>query len=113
MPFDDYESTRRKRPLQVCSKCGKTKEGRMHDEDGNLLCPRCYSQYKRLESPAAVQERLTGLVHTLIKTVRKLSELPSGDEAWYLEIEAKAKLNLRKYLGDQSTGLDDPEPTEE
>ena len=86
-PISFEEFKKRKRPEQICIKCGKQKEIYTHlnGEQDKPLCNTCNMQLRR-NSPGAIQVKLLKLCATAIGAVETMLGLP---------VEEKQKKNLQ------------------
>src|SRR5579863_7947938 len=99
--FEEFK--KRKRPEQVCIKCGKQKEIFTHynGEDDKPLCNACNMQLRR-NSPGAIQVKLLKLCATTIGSVEAMLGLPIEEKQKksLQEMQDELKLMVRDWLGD-------------
>jgi hypothetical protein len=99
--FEEFK--KRKRPEQVCIKCGKHKEIYTHlnGEEDKPLCNTCNMQLRR-ESPGAVQVKLLKLCATAIGSVEAMLALPVEEKQKrsLQDMQDELKLMIRVWLGD-------------
>jgi len=99
--FEEFK--KRKRPEQVCIKCGKHKEIYTHlnGEEDKPLCNTCNMQLRR-ESPGAVQVKLLKLCATAIGSVEAVLALPVEEKQKrsLQDMQDELKLMVRVWLGD-------------
>jgi hypothetical protein len=103
MSFEEFVSKKRKRPEEVCFKCGKLKEIYTHlngDED-KPLCNTCNMQERR-NSPGAIQVKLLKLCATTIGSVEAMLGLPVEEKQkkTLQDMQDELKLMVRSWLGD-------------
>jgi hypothetical protein len=101
--FDEFVGKKRKRPEQICFKCGKVKEIYTHadgDED-KPLCNACNMKLRR-ESPGAIQIKLLKLCATAIGSVEAMLGLPIEEKQkkTLQRMQDDLKLMVRAWLGD-------------
>lgn len=94
---------KRKRPEQVCIRCGKLKEIYTHlnGEEDKPLCNTCNMQLRR-ESPGAIQVKLLKLCATTIGSVEAMLGLPVEEKQKksLQDMQEQLKLMVRSWLGD-------------
>lgn len=99
--FEEFK--KRKRPEQVCIKCGKQKEIFTHHngEDDKPLCNACNMQLRR-NSPGAIQVKLLKLCATTIGAVEAMLGLPVEEKQkkTLQDMQDELKLMIRVWLGD-------------
>ena len=112
------EFTKRKRPEEICFKCGKRKEIYTHlnGEEDKPLCNACNMQMRR-NSAGAIQVKLLKLCATAIGSVEAMLGLPVEEKQkkTLLDMQDELKLMVRVWLGDTQADeeADDTTPTEE
>jgi hypothetical protein len=103
MSFDDFVSKKRKRPEEICFKCGKHKEIYTHlnGEEDKPLCNTCNMQLRR-NSPGAIQVKLLKLCATTIGSVEAMLGLPVEEKQKKAlqDMQDELKLMVRSWLGD-------------
>jgi hypothetical protein len=103
MSFEEFVSKKRKRPEQVCFKCGKLKEIYTHlnGEEDKPLCNTCNMQERR-NSPGAIQVKLLKLCATTIGSVEAMLGLPVEEKQkkTLQDMQDELKLMVRSWLGD-------------
>lgn len=103
MSFDEFVSNKRKRPVQICVKCGKHKEIYTHldGEKDKPLCNTCNMMLRR-ESPGAIQVKLLKLCATAIGAVEAMLGLPVEEKQKksLQDMQDGLKLMVRVWLGD-------------
>jgi len=111
------EFTKRKRPEEICIKCGKHKEIYTHlnGEEDKPLCNACNMQMRR-NSPGAIQVKLLKLCATAIGSVEAMLGLPVEEKQkkTLQDMQDELKVMIRVWLGDtQADEEADTTPTEE
>jgi hypothetical protein len=103
MSFEEFVSKKRKRPVEVCFKCGKQKEIYTHlnGEEDKPLCNTCNMQERR-NSPGAIQVKLLKLCATTIGSVEAMLSLPVEEKQkkTLQDMQDELKLIIRSWLGD-------------
>lgn len=103
MSFEEFVSKKRKRPVEVCFKCGKQKEIYTHlnGEEDKPLCNTCNMQERR-NSPGAIQVKLVKLCATAMGSVEAMLALPieEGQKKTLQDMQDELKLMIRVWLGD-------------
>lgn len=103
MSFEEFVSKKRKRPEEVCFKCGKLKEIYTHlnGEEDKPLCNTCNMQERR-NSPGAIQVKLLKLCATTIGSVEAMLGLPVEEKQkkTLQDMQDELKLMVRSWLGD-------------
>jgi hypothetical protein len=98
------EFTKRKRPEQICFKCGKHKEIFTHldGEEDKPLCNACNMKLRR-EAPGAIQVKLLKLCATTIGSVEAMLALPVEEKQKrsLQDMQDELKLMIRVWLGDE------------
>jgi hypothetical protein len=116
--FEEFVKEKRRRPVQVCFKCGKQKEIYTHynGEDDKPLCNACNMKLRR-ESPGAIQVKLLKLCATAIGSVENMLALPVEEKQkkTLQDMQDELKLMIRVWLGDTRADeeAEDTTPTEE
>ena len=116
LSFEEFK--KRKRPEEICIKCGKHKEIYTHlnGEEDKPLCNTCNMKLRR-NSPGAVQVKLLKLSATAIGSVEAMLGMPVEEKQkkTLQDMEDKLKLMVRSWLGDPQADeeADDTTPTEE
>ena len=104
MSFEEFVSNKRKRPVEVCFKCGKLKEIYTHlnGEEDKPLCNTCNMQERR-NSPGAIQVKLLKLCATTIGSVEAMLGLPVEEKQkkTLQDMQDELKLMIRVWLGDE------------
>jgi hypothetical protein len=114
--FEEFK--KRKRPEEICIKCGKHKEIYTHlnGEEDKPLCNTCNMQMRR-NSPGAIQVKLLKLCATAIGSVEAMLGLPVEEKQKKAlqDMQDELKLMVRDWLGDPQADeeADDTTPTEE
>ena len=103
MSFEEFVSNKRKRPIEVCFRCGKQKEIHTHldGEEDKPLCNACNMRLRR-ESPGAVQVKLLKLCATAIGSVEAMLALPVEEQqkTSLQDMQDDLKLMVRVWLPD-------------
>jgi hypothetical protein len=116
--FEEFVSNKRKRPVEICFKCGKEKEIYTHlnGEEDKPLCNACNMKLRR-ESPGAVQVKLLKLCATAIGSVEAMLGLPVEEKQKRAlqDMQDELKLMVRSWLGDPQADeeADDAPATEQ
>lgn len=101
--FEEFVREKRRRPVEVCFKCGKQKEIYTHynGEDDKPLCNACNMKLRR-ESPGAIQVKLLKLCATAIGSVEGMLALPVEEKQkrTLQDMQDELKLMIRVWLGD-------------
>jgi hypothetical protein len=99
--FEEFK--KRKRPEEICFKCGKHKEIYTHlnGEQDKPLCNTCNMQLRR-NSPGAIQVKLLKLCATTIGSVEAMLGLPVEEKQkkTLQDMQDELKLMIRVWLGD-------------
>lgn len=107
--FEDYVGNKRKRPEQICFKCGKRKEIYTHlnGEEEKPLCNACNMQLRR-NSPGAIQVKLLKMCATAIGSVEAMLGLPVEEQQkkTLQDMQDQLKLMVRVWLGDSHADED-------
>lgn len=102
--FEEFVSNKRKRPVEVCFKCGKQKEIYTHlnGEEDKPLCNACNMKVRR-ESPGAIQVKLVKLCATAMGSVEAMLALPVEEKRKKAlqNMQEELKLMVRVWLGDE------------
>lgn len=98
--FEDFK--KRKRPEEICIKCGKQKEIYTHlnGEQDKPLCNACNMQLRR-NSPGAIQVKLLKLCATTIGSVEAMLGLPIEEKQkkTLQDMQDELKLMVLVWLG--------------
>jgi hypothetical protein len=101
--FEEFVREKRRRPEQICFRCGKHKEIYTHynGEDDKPLCNACNMKLRR-ESPGAIQVKLLKLCATAIGSVDAMLALPVEEKQKrsLQDMQDELKLMIRVWLGD-------------
>jgi len=101
--FEEFVRNKRKRPVEVCFKCGEQKEIYTHldSEEDKPLCNACNMKLRR-ESPGAIQVKLLKLCATAIGSVEAMLALPVEEKQKrsLQDMQDELKLMVRVWLGD-------------
>jgi hypothetical protein len=101
--FEEFVREKRRRPVEVCFKCGKHKEIYTHlnGEEDKPLCNTCNMQLRR-NSPGAIQVKLLKLCATTIGSVEAMLGLPVEEKQkkTLQDMQDELKLMVRVWLGD-------------
>ena len=91
--FEEFVSNKRKRPVEVCFKCGKHKEIYTHlnGEEDKPLCNTCNMQLRR-NSPRAIQVKLLKPDFALALTWRTIN-FPTSNQ----KVVGNTTMNLQKF----------------
>jgi hypothetical protein len=102
--FEEFVSNKRKRPVEVCFKCGKQKEIYTHlnGKEDKPLCNACNMKLRR-ESPGPTQVKLVKLCATAMGSVESMLALPVEEKQKKAlqNMQEELKLMVRVWLGDE------------
>lgn len=116
--FEQFVSKKRKRPEEICIKCGEHREiySHLNGEEDKPLCNSCNMKLRR-ESPGAIQVKLLKLCATTIGSVEAMLGLPVEEKQKknLQDMQDELKLMVCVWLGDTQADeeADDTTPTDE